>query len=480
MSLKRQIAFNTAIQLAGKSLNTGIGLLIVALMTRSLGVEKFGWFVTASSFLQFIAVANDFGFTANTASMLSEEKFDKQKIYNTLFTWRFLTAFFFNGLSPILILFFPYPAPVKIAAAILSVSFFSTALNQVLVGYYQTKLKMHIQVIGEFLSRATMLVGIFAIAYKNYDGFLPMMAIVSTSSLIYTVFLWLKSQKIRFQIDWGISRALYYKTWPMAIEIIFNAVYLQGGRILLPLFVSQSEVGLAGAAYRVTEIVIQVAAMVMGIMLPLTARAWSQNLRDEFKLHYQRSFDLILMLLIPMAVGIITLATPIMKLIAGNEFVNSGKILALLGIAIVGTAFGNVFGYLALAINRQKNVIWIYLSDAILSAIAYAFLIPKYGAYGAAMVTVFSEIYAGLFLMITVNRFARFWPSFKTFFKISLASLTMGVSVYLLQPMNIVLSIAFGIIIYGVLALLLNIISKETIKEIISRPPKSNNPVAQP
>lgn len=109
MSQTKQIYQNTLIQLVGKIISTILGLAVVAIMTRSLGVEKFGWYVTATGFLQFIGIFCDFGFTVVSANMLSRPDFDKKSLFNNLFTWRLITALVFQGLFPIAIMFFPYP-----------------------------------------------------------------------------------------------------------------------------------------------------------------------------------------------------------------------------------------------------------------------------------------------------------------------------------------------------------------------------------
>src|SRR3989339_1292972 len=124
MSLTQQIAKNTAIQIVGKIISTLLGLVAFAIIARSLGVEKFGWYITAIGFLQMLGVISDFGFTVVTANMLSEPLFDKQKLINTLFTWRFITALFLQCLTPVTILLFPYPWPIKLAVFVLSFSFF--------------------------------------------------------------------------------------------------------------------------------------------------------------------------------------------------------------------------------------------------------------------------------------------------------------------------------------------------------------------
>lgn len=468
MSLKRAIAHNTLIQIIGKTLSVLLGLLAVAIMTRSLGVEQFGWYVTAAGFLQFVGIFSDFGFTVTTAKMLSEPDFDKSKLLNNLFTWRFLTAFIFQALAPILILLFPYPAPIKLAVAVTTLSFFAISLNNIFIGYCQSQLKMFIQMSGEILSRLVLVAGLFLVAKGNY-GFLPAMLTVTLASVVYTFYLWLRTPGVRFAFDRVISRVIFIKIWPTALTVIFNAFYLQGDRVILPLYASQAEVGLYGAAYRVLDMIAQAAAMIMGIMMPLVTFAWSRNLLDDFKKRYQMSFDLVCLFLLPAMAGIIILAQPIMMVVAGAEFGGSADVLRYLAVAIIGLSFGNIFGYIALAINRQRPAIWIYFSDAVLALIGYFIFIPRYGLYGAAYVTVFSELYAGVGLLLLTAHYAQIWPRFFTFFKIALASSAMGVVLFYLQPLNLILSIIIGAGVYALLILALRVISFQIIKETFSR-----------
>ncbi len=468
MSLTQQIAKNTTIQLVGKTISTILGLAAVAILTRSLGVEKFGWYITVTSFLQFFGLLSDFGFSVITANMLTEPQFDKSKLFNTLFTWRFITAGLTQIAALITILFFPYPTPIKIAAFIIFISFFTVSLNQIYLGYYQTQLKIIIQTTGEIIGRVVLVAGLALIALNKAD-FLPMIIIITLASVSYTFYLWLKGPKIRFTADKEISKIMFKKMWPLAVTIMFNAIYLQGDRLLLPIFTSQTNVGLYGAAYRVLDMVTLNAFLIIGIMLPLVTYAWSRNLVDEFKKHYQMSFDLMMLVVLPMIAGIIALANPIMKLIAGKEFASAGGILQILSIAIFGICFGMTFGNLATAINHQRQAMWVTISDAIISLVLYLIFIPRYGIWGAAGVTIFSEFYAGIGLLIVCSYYANYWPKLQTFLKIFFATILMALTVNWLQPLNIVLSVLIGATIYTCLILIFRTISRQTINEIFNR-----------
>ena len=471
MSTTRQIANNTAIQIAGKGISTLLGLLAVGIMTRALGAQQFGYYATAIGFLQFFAIISDFGFIVNTAKLLSEPAFDKKDLLNNLFTWRLLTALFFQGVAISAIWILPYSQTIKIAAAILALSYIPNILNQVFTGYYQTKLRMATVMAGEIFGRVILVAGIGLIAYQHY-GFLSMMWLVTGAAWIYTIYLWYRSEDVKFSINKTISLAMFKKMWPTALAIIFNAFYLQGDRVLLPLYASASDVGFYGAAYRVLDIMAQVGFMTMGVLVPLLTYTWSRALRDDFKKYYQLSFDLMLLVLLPMVAGTIVLATPIMRLVAGPEFLPAGKVLALLAISTLGVCFGTTYSMIAIAIDRQHRSTWIFLATAILAVIAYFTFIPRYGMYGAAYVTIGSEFFSGLGLFILCAYNTRLWPKFWTGLKIIFASATMGAVIFYLQPLNLIISILLGIIIYGLLVILLKIISRQTIGEILaSKPP---------
>jgi O-antigen/teichoic acid export membrane protein len=468
MSTTRQIAHNTLIQIVGKAISTFLGLIALGMMTRYLGQEQFGWYITVISFLGFVGIMIDFGLIPVTAQMMSEPDFDKKQLFKNLLGFRFVTALFFLTTIPLIALFFPYPREVKLAISFTTVSFFAIAMNQVLIGFYQTKLKMIFQIVGENLGRLILVFGLWLFIGQQ-ASFLTLMWVVVASSVVYTAFLWIcanRESPAGLAFDWPIWKTIMAKMWPITVSIIFNVVYLKGDIILLSLFRDQAEVGIYGAAYRVIEILTQLAMMLMGVMLPLLAYHWSRNLKLGFRKYYQQSFDAMMAIAVPMALGVIMLAEKIIVLVAGPEFAASGNALRILAIAVFGLYLGAVFGHTAVAINRQKQTMWIYISTAIITLIGYFIFIPKYGMYGAAWMTVFSELYVGILLFFTIRHFSQEKLQIKTLAKIIFSGVVMAAVLFLLKELHVLFLIIIGGAVYLALLLALGGISKETIKEI--------------
>lgn len=470
MSLTRKIAHNALSQMIGKIISVALGLLAIGMMTRYLGQEGFGWYTTVISFLQFIGILIDFGLIPVTAQMMSEPAFDKRALFKNLLGFRFVSAIIFLGFAPFIALFFPYPIEVKIAIGFTTISFLGVAMNQVLIGFYQTKLKMHIQAIGEIIGRTVLVGGLWLVIARD-SGFLPVMAAVTVSSVAYTLALWIRARKEQpagLGFDWTIWKAISIKMWPIAISIIFNVLYLKGDIIILSLFRDQAEVGIYGAAYRVIDILSQTAMMLMGVILPLMAYAWSHGLKQEFQTRYQQSFDAMMALAVPMSVGAIVLSEKIMVLVAGSEFVASGSALAILSLAVFGVYLGAVFGHTAVAIDKQRQTMWIYISAALITVVGYFYFIPRFGMFGAAWMTVFSELYVGTLLFFTIRHFVKKNLQGKAFAKIIFSSAVMAATLVIFRQLHILLLIPIGIAVYAFFLVSLGGISKRTIQEIIS------------
>lgn len=473
MSLDTRIAQNTFLQLGGKIISTILGAIATLLMVRSLGAEQFGWYITASSFLQFTGIISDFGFTLTTTNLISEGVYNKQKILNTTFTLRFFSALLFQILAPLLFILFGHSTSINHAVIITTISFFALALNQVFVGYFQATLKNYLHMIGEVIGRITLVIGItLVIVFKQ--GFVPMMWAITVASIIYTIFLLLKLPRLRFEYDKHIGAAFLKKTWPVALSIVFNAIYLQGDRVLLPFFVSQREVGLYGAAYKLLDFVIQCAALLMGIMLPLLTASWAKQNFETFKKYFHNSFLLVALILFPAVVGSIVLGNPLMRIIGGADFSESGAILQILSVAIIGICFGMIGGHTLLALNKQRISLYIFGSNACLSLIGYIICIPRFGIWGAAGVTIFSECYAGLALCASAAYYAKQRLPFVRLGKILLASLGMGIVLYYFSYLPLFLSLLLGIGVYSGLVLLLQVIPIPLIREVLSSKKISN------
>lgn len=482
MSLPKKIAYNTIIQIISKIIATILGLFALALMTRYLGQSGFGEYTTIITFLSFFAVIGDLGLTLVTVQMISGAKEDENKILNNLFSLRLISVLIFLGLAPVVTLFLPYDQSIKIGIMIGAISFIFPALNQILVGLFQKNLKMEAVSLAEVFSRLLLVGGIYLSIQGKFGLYGILWATVAStlSSFLIHYFYSRRLTKLRFRIDFSLWRQIVTKTWPLAVTIAFNLIYLKADTLILSLLKNPAAVGLYGAAYKIIDVLTAVPFIFAGIILPILTADWLNKKTEHFEKVLQRSFDIMAFCAIPLVVGAQFFAKPLMLLVAGRDFVAAGPILQILIVAIAAIFLGCIFAHAIIALDKQRKMIGIYAFTGFSSLAAYLIFIPRYSYFGAAGVTIYSEVLIALASIYYVWRYSGFLPKLNTFLKSLLAASLMGVFlffcpiIWLTTVGGLIAVLISAFLIYLIFILLFGGFSKEDLSLIFRRSPRQH------
>jgi O-antigen/teichoic acid export membrane protein len=477
MNIATKVAYNTIIQIISKIIATILGVVSIGIMTRYLGQIGFGQYTTILTFVSFFAIIADFGLTLVTVQMISPKGVHENKIFNNIFTFRLISALFFLSLAPIVILFFPYSSEIKVGVAIAIFSFLFIALNQVFVGLFQKKLRMDKNSIAEVVSRIVLVLGSIAVFKYNYGLMGIVLATVISSGVNFLIhYLFSFSYvKIKLEFDLKIWKEILEKSWPIAITIFFNLIYLRADILILSLIKTQAEVGIYGATYKIIDVLITVPFMFVGIILPVLTASWVGKNIDYFKKVIQKCFDFMAIIALPMVVGTYFIADRLMIAVAGNDFYASGQVLKILIIASGVIFIGTVFSHVIIAVNKQKKIIGAYIFTSLSALVAYFIFIPKFSYMGAAWVTIYSEITIAIASFYYAWKFTGFLPNLKVILKSAIASGFMGIFIFsvpkILYNNNIklLLLILISIFVYFFILYILKGIRKKDIKIILNK-----------
>ncbi len=485
MNLAAAVAKNTFIQIIGKMVSTLLGIFSLALMTRYLGQDGFGEYTTIITFLTFFAVIADLGITLITAQMIAGEKdkIKERKILNNLFSLRLISILIFLSLAPLSVIFFPYSAAVKWGVLIAAISFVFPALNQVLVGLFQKKLSMDRVSIAEIASRIVLIIAVILAIDSNagLNGILFATIASAAINFILHYFFSFKFVKIKLEFDFSLWKKIFTRSWPLAVTIVLNLIYLRADTLILSIFRGPGEVGLYGAAYRIIDVLTTLPFMFAGIILPILTMSWLDNNREYFKKVLQKSFDFMAMIAIPLVVGAQFLADPVMSLIAGRDFIASGAILKILIFSVAAIFLGTIFSHAVIALNKQREVIRFYIFTSITALTAYFIFVPKYSYIGAASVTIYSEVMIAIFCIYCVFKNSHFLPRLIVSLKSILSAGVMGLVIYLFPIQyqstlgGLIFIIVLAALIYFFCLYCFGGIKPEDLKMILNRKDKGGN-----
>lgn len=471
MSRTSAIAKNTVVQAVGRTVGTVLGLMTLGVMTEYLGTAGYGAFTTITSFLQFFGILVDFGLSLTTVAMLSEQGVDRDKVASNVFTLRVTSAALFFGLAPVVVLLFPYSDGIKAGVGIAAASFFFLAVNQVLTSVLQKDLRMGRSAVAEMLGRFGLFAATWWVARADL-GLDWMLAALVLGNLLTAFWNWLLVRKLvdlSWRFDADVWKDIARRSWPIALSITFNLVYLKGDVIVLSLTRAQEEVGVYGAAYKILDVLTVLPIMFMGLVLPLLVKAREEGSSADWNRILQKSFDFMALMAMPLVAGAAVVGRDLMVLFTTEKFADSGPLLVILTVACAAVFFGSMFGHAVIAVNRQKPMIWGYAADAVLATALYLTVVPRYGATGAAWVTVFAEVFIACATYLMIWHATRFVPSLRMAFRAAVAAALMAALLAALPPMHVLLKVAIGAASFAGLALLTRAVDPKQLRELLPK-----------
>lgn len=472
MSLARSLALNTGVQLIGKAVSTVLGIFIIGLLTRSLGQSGFGVYTAATAYLQFFALILDLGINLTFTSLLGEHADDEayeKRCISAIFTLRFVMVVAAMILAPLL-WHIAYPKETLLFWSIVALngSVLLPGLSQILIGVHQRHLRMQIPAITDVIGRIVWLIGILVARAFGMD-IVALLWFATLGNIVNFFALFaLTWKKGLFTLSWDPSfwKSTLIRSWPIGVSIIFNLVYFKADSFILSRVRSLAEVGVYGAAYRVLEILITIPFMYAGILLPILSGMRAKNDTTQFSSMISRSLELMFLLIAPLMMGVWTLGPQLMAAVAGDEFFSSGRVLGILVIAVGFIYLNTITSHAIVALQVQRKMIPVYCVVAISTLIGYLILIPRFGMWGAAWLTVGSELAICAASTIVAYRAHPFRLHGRRLFGIIAATLVMGSLVWPLREYPLYFPLSVGVISYTLCVFLFGGVTKEMLKQL--------------
>jgi O-antigen/teichoic acid export membrane protein len=470
MVIARKIAYNVVISSVSKVLSTILALVAIGFITRYLGKEGFGNYATVLAFLSFFAAISDLGLYYIVTREISRAGADEEKILGNIFSIRLLSSLVIFLFSPIIILFFSYPKEVNEGIIIVAASLLFSSSYQILNGVFQKNLAMDRVAIGELIGKIIQ-VTVIILAVKAKLSFAWIITALLFNMIVsfgVIFFLAKKYVRIHLRFDFDYWKIFLKESIPMGIATIITFAYFKMDTILLSVMKSSSDVGIYNAAYKILENITFFPAMIVGLVMPIMAHTIFTN-RERFEYISNKTFKVLVVLVVPLVVGTLFLADDIIHLIGGAGFVESGQVLRILIFALAFIFFGQFFNTLLIVGNLQKKLMWTLSIAAIINIVLNLIFIPKFSYTAAAYISVITESVVVLLTAYMTIKKLKYIPSLGKIPQIVLAGTMMAVSFFFFEGYNFFISTVASSIVYFVSLWLFKAIETSELTSLISK-----------
>jgi O-antigen/teichoic acid export membrane protein len=178
---------------------------------------------------------------------------------------------------------------------------------------------------------------------------------------------------------------------PLALSCIFIALYFRIDAVMLHALQDDRAVGLYGGIYRIFEAFAMLAVAFRSVLFPVMARA-ADGPRDALSVLCRKSLRLHLLFTVLVAVFFTVESRTILTVVLGQPYAPAAMGLSVLIWALPGSFMADTLLHLLIAQRRQALGTWAVAAAAAFNVALNFALIPRYSFVGAAAATAASEL----------------------------------------------------------------------------------------
>lgn len=471
-TLARNILWMLLSQLATWS----ITLVMLVIAPDHFGPAGFGVLTYATAYVGFFALAASFGTGAYLTKSIAR---DPDSLPDDVFNALVMKLFILAGVTVAamtLVVALGQSRTTIIVVAITCLGMWFTVLNEAVSGALGGLERMARPALwGAIQVYVASAIGLVVIATdRSIEWYALGAALAAAVPLVANT--WALRHRLRHHggIDFARWKRILRGGFPLMVLGAFMLVYGTTEIPILEAVSGKTVVGWYGVAYRWVAIPMFIATAVVNAYFPRLS-ALGRNAGPEFAYHGNRAIRLVMLVSVPAAAGIASVAPSLMAFIYDGRYDESIVLIQILSLQIPLTAFDTVLVTMLVATDRVRGFVIVAGVAAALNplmclvAIPLADRIGSNGAIGAAIVTNVTELIvlvgalrlrpAGVLDRASVGVMARG----------VLAAMVMVVAVVLVRDLHLFVQIAIGVVAYAGAVVAFGALRRQDLDELMSK-----------
>lgn len=470
MSQTHKIAKNASVLLGSQIIMWLLTMAITIVLPRYLGAVGVGKLQFATSLWMMVGVITAFGTDLLLTKEIARDPARTPRLFGSALVLRFGLFVIGYGVTIAILLFFHYPADTIKVVCLIGLANLIRQFIAVTQATLQGLERMEIFAVGEILGNAlyTVLGIMLLLTGWSIYAIAALLILTAVVNLTFQLFFLNRLYPLRLNFDRSYAVTLVRAGWPYLLSSFFLVAYMQVDILAISAFVDEQAIGWYGAASRLFGTFLFIPTVYITAAFPVFARMFKDDQCGLQQL-IGKSFDTLLLLSVPIGFGLMVIANPLVLLIFGPEFANSGPILAVLGIVLILTYQNILIGRFLISMDRQ-NAWTVVMAVAMIATIPLDMLLIPWcqatfgnGALGGAISFVITELgmlLAGLTLL-PAGALTR--ANLRTALRIIIAGLLMVAVAWQFEALFIAVPVLMGALTYVTAVFVLRIIPREDI-----------------
>jgi len=410
MTRVRRIWRNSFFATLSQFIRLATNFLLFIGIARLYGVEAFGQFTTAHTLSTVFLLAADFGFDVLVAMEVARNRsrgldlarryFSQKVVFAGAATLGMIGVSFVGNLSP----------QTRTLVQIFALYVFGSSLNNFFFALFKGYEEFHHETRISFWINGLLLVLLLVLGAMH----VPVQVIALTFVVTRLLGIALASGVARRLAGGNILHltfARWQESWRtvavFGFQFLFGNLFFLLDTVLLSFWRGDRDVGTYQAAFKIVTLTLVVPDIAINTMIPVLARLHSAH--DERWTTMGRLLNKTLSLLaLPVCLILFVYPDQVISILyGGKDFHESVPILRLFAITVYIRFAVDAYGIMITTAHRQSVRMYIVASATLLNLALNAWAIPRYGPWGAAVVSLTTNFLVGAGFIIASRQ--SFW-----------------------------------------------------------------------
>ena len=322
-----------------------------------------------------------------------------------------------------------------------------------------------------FKSLGIILMFVFVHSPEDYLKYAVITVFSTAGGNVLNIIYSKKYIDYKLQKDYRIQQHIK-PTLAMFSTSLATSVYSSLDSIMIGFMIGDYEVGIYTASVKIRTILSTLVTSVGSVLLPRMSYYVANQKWDEFRSLLKKSYSVLIMLSIPTSVYFLMAAKPSILFLSGDAYLDSVIPMQILMPTVIISSLVNITGLqILIPVGGEWKYTISVACGALVDLILNIFLIPRYGAVGAAFATLIAELIEIVVQLFYVREYLKGVISAVATVQVLVGTL-LGAMGFVIVNSMIKLNTLFtlvttALIFFGIYALFLLIVKYEMFYEMI-------------
>ncbi|WP_019970709.1 flippase [Mycobacterium sp. 141] len=461
-------------QIGSRALGMVASVFTVSVTTRYLGPSSYGALTTAVMFVALWTSLTELGVGQVIVRRVMAHTGDLERLIriNTGMSVAYcLPLSAITAISGALI--YRNDTDIVVMVLIVSVSLLLTTISSCFTPIFLITARFGAIALSDLLSRCASL-GVTMLLVHFHAGIVwfaivqlvpPAVVLIIQGAAATRMINWLPQFSLRESV------ALVREALPLTAMLIIGVLYWRADGVILSLLSTTDQVGIYGLAYTLTFTLTALSAFFLSSTLSTMVHLFAQD-PSGYARFTARSMESMLFAGGVIAVVGIILANPIVDLVGSTEFIADGGVtVALLSVAVALTFVTGLLSQAMFAAHEQSFLARLSFVNLLINIALNVALIPHYGAIGAGVAMVLTEISGVVVASWRLSHRTPYRTPWLFIARLLIPLTICGVVTEFVQHLPVLLAIAVGVLVYLAVNLVIGPVDAKAIKSLFAKHP---------